>query len=227
MNFNLLRGDHISHGEPVSPTLTATGPWFIHSGVPDVLVAYGGCPLVNDFDVLAPAGTAIIEFPYPNSGDGAVISQQTINAATQTATVVLSGFSYHYIRDPSVGFPPARVEHLKDILIKFGTIVPDATGVGPGVQYANSLSNNYPNPFNPVTTIKYGIKDRAHVSLKVYNAAGQLVRTLIDEVRAPDEVKPVAWDGSNNAGQTVSSGVYFYKLVTKDFSQTKKMVLLK
>ena len=50
---------------------------------------------------------------------------------------------------------------------------------------------------------------------------------MIDEVQAPEEVKPVEWDGSNNAGQTVSSGVYFYRLVTKDFSQTKKMVLLK
>jgi flagellar hook assembly protein FlgD len=65
------------------------------------------------------------------------------------------------------------------------------------------------------------------VSLKVYNAAGQLVRTLIGEVQAPEEVKPVEWDGANNAGQTVSSGVYFYKLVTSNFSQTKKMVLLK
>ena len=223
MTFNLLDGSHIHHGEATSPILTATGTAF----VPDVLVAYGGCPLINDFDVLAPAGLALTEFPYPNSGDGAVISQQTTNAANQTATVILSGFSYHTIRDAVVDFPPARVEHLRDILIKIGTIVPDATGVEPGPQYANSLSNNYPNPFNPVTTIKYGIKERAHVSLKVYNAAGQLVRTLIDEVQAPGEVKPVEWDGGNNAGQTVSSGVYFYKLVTKNFSQTKKMVLLK
>ena len=56
---------------------------------------------------------------------------------------------------------------------------------------------------------------------------GQLVRTLIDEVQAPEEIKPVEWDGSNNAGQNVSSGVYFYRLGTKNFSQTKKMVLLK
>ena len=74
---------------------------------------------------------------------------------------------------------------------------------------------------------KYGIKERAHVSLRIYNAAGQLVRTLVDEVLAPDQVTPVEWDGSNNAGQAVSSGVYFYRLVTKNFSQTKKMVLLK
>jgi hypothetical protein len=229
MNFNLLNGDHVTHGEAVSPTLTATGASFTHLFVPDVLVVYGGCAVINDFDVLSPTGGAFTDFPYPNSGDGAVISQQTLNAAAQTATVVLSGFSYGYIRDAFVNFPPARVEHLRDILIKMGNVVPEATGVDPGMgpQYANSLFNNYPNPFNPTTTIRYTIKNRWHVSLKIYNAAGQLVRTLIDEVHAPDEVKPVEWDGRNNAGQSVSSGVYFYKLVTKNFSQTKKMVLLK
>jgi hypothetical protein len=249
MNFNLLDGDHINHGEAVSPTLTATGQAFIHSGVPDVLIAYGGCPQINDFDVLQPTGTATTAFPYPVSGDGAVISQWTTNSAATTAVVLLSGFSYHYIRDAFVDFPPARVEHLRDILLHTG-ILPEATGVDPGVgpQYTNSLGNNYPNPFNPTTTIRYTIKERgnnypnpfnptttirytikerAHVSLKIYNAAGQLVRTLIEEVQAPDEVKPVEWDGRNNAGQTVSSGVYFYKLVTKGFSQTRKTVLLK
>jgi hypothetical protein len=229
MNFNLLDGDHINHGEALSPTLTATGGMFIHSGVPDVLIAYGGCALINDFDVLQPTGTATTAFPYPNSGDGAVISQSTWwNSAGETATVVLSGFSYHTVRDAFVDFPPARVEHLRDILRYVG-VVPHATGVDPdaGPQYANSLGNNYPNPFNPTTTIRYTIKQRAQVSLKIYNAAGQLVRTLVDEVQAPDEVKPVEWDGRSNAGQSVSSGVYFYKLVTKNFSQTKKMVFLK
>jgi hypothetical protein len=117
---------------------------------------------------------------------------------------------------------------MKTILEYMGNIVPDASGVpGGGPQFANALFNAYPNPFNPTTTIKYSVKERAHVSLKVYNAAGQLIRTLVDEVQAPDQIQPVTWDGGNNAGQTVSSGVYFYKLVTKNFSQTKKMVLLK
>ena len=103
-----------------------------------------------------------------------------------------------------------------------------STGVrANGPTYANSLDYAYPNPFNPTTTIKYSIKERAHVSLKVYHAAGQLVTTLVDEVQSPDEVSPVTWHGINNTGQSVSSGVYFYKLVTKDFAKTRKMVLLK
>jgi hypothetical protein len=230
MTFNLLDGDHINHGEVVSPILTPVGASYIHHGVPDQMVAYAGCPLINDFDVLHPTGTAITEFPYPVSGDGAVISQQTTNSAAQTASVTLSGFSLHYIRDVVPAFPPVRVHALHHAMRKSGSggpFVPTGVDPGSGPQYANSLGNNYPNPFNPTTTIKYSIKERAHVSLKIYNAAGQLVRTLVEEVQAPDEVKPAQWDGRSNAGQTVSSGVYFYKLVTKNFSQTKKMLFLK
>jgi flagellar hook assembly protein FlgD len=66
------------------------------------------------------------------------------------------------------------------------------------------------------------------VSLKIYNAAGQLVRTLVDEEQAPQpEGFSAAWDGLSDHGQSVASGVYFYKLTTKEFSDTKKMVLLK
>jgi hypothetical protein len=182
--------------------------------------------------VLSVTGASNEEFAYPNAGDGAgassVISVQFTNSASATATVVLSGFSYQYIRDAAVQFPPARVVHLEQILNFMGDdLIPPTTGA-PDVDLAsNSLDDAYPNPFNPTTTIKYTIKERAHVSLKVYNAAGQLVRTLVDEVQSPDQVQPLRWDGANNAGQTVSSGVYFYKMVTKNFSQTKKMVLLK
>lgn len=229
MSFNLSASDHIQYGEAVSPTLTASGPAFIHSGVPDVFVAYGGCPGINDFDVLQPMGTAGIEFPYPTSGDGAVISQQTTNSLGETATVVLSGFGYERIRDLVSGGPPARAEHLRDILIMMGGSLDEATGVDPDETpvHANALFANYPNPFNPTTTIRYSIQASTHVSLRVYNPAGQLVRTLVDATRSPGAVQPVVWDGMNDAGQAVASGVYFYKLVTKGFAKTRKMVLLK
>jgi flagellar hook assembly protein FlgD len=66
------------------------------------------------------------------------------------------------------------------------------------------------------------------VSLKIYNAAGQLVRTLVDEEQTPMvEGLSATWDGLNDHGQSVATGVYFYKLTTTGFSDTKKMVLLK
>lgn len=228
MNFNLANGNHVSAGEPVSPLLTATGACFIHLGVPDKLVAYGGCPAVNDFDLLTPTGLAVAEFSNASTGADYVLSQITPNANSTNARVILSGFSYGYIRDDAPGFPPDRVEHLRDILLWLQNIVPEPVGVPEANPLVNKLENNFPNPFNPTTTIRYSIKDQGAVSLKVYNAAGQLVRTLVNDVQTPVEGGfRVTWDGKSNAGTQVSSGVYFYKLTAKNFSQTKKMVLLK
>ena len=79
-----------------------------------------------------------------------------------------------------------------------------------------------------MTTIEYSIRESGRVSLKVYNVAGQLVRTLVDaEQERRVEGFTARWDGRDNAGQSVSSGVYFYKLVTPAFTDTRKMVLLK
>ena len=89
------------------------------------------------------------------------------------------------------------------------------------------LDQNYPNPFNPTTTIGFTLRERSHVSLRIYNVAGQLVRTLVDEVRVPGVSHSIDWDGRNARGSSVASGVYFYRLVTKDATMTRKMVLLK
>jgi hypothetical protein len=194
---------------------------------PDTLVAYGGCPVLNDFDVIMATGGSTEEMTYSDTdGDGAVIAQTTTNAQGNPARVVLSGFSYHTIRDDRVAGNLDRAVHLRRILLFFrhiagGCDAPDKH------QYINALYQNYPNPFNPATTIKYSIKERARVSLKIYNVAGQLVRTLIDREQHPSEVRPVVWDGRNDRGNPVASGVYFYKLATKGFTSTKKMVILK
>ena len=94
------------------------------------------------------------------------------------------------------------------------------------VPKAYKLSQNFPNPFNPSTTISFDVKERGHVSLKIYNVAGQLVKTLADGVKDAKHYE-ITWDGTNNHGFKVASGVYFYKMQSKSFSQTKKMVLLK
>jgi hypothetical protein len=225
MNHTLVNGSHVAAGEPVSPLVTkATG-----SPIgPSAMYAFGGCPLINDFDVVQPTGTAAFTaMRYTGATRGAVVAQATPNSAGSTARFVLSGFAYNFIRDDAVGGPPDRVNHLRDILIWFQNPVGEPTGIDP-VAFANSLDDNYPNPFNPTTTIKYSIAERGQVSLKIYNAAGQLVRTLIDEEQAPVQGGfSKVWNGMNEQGQPVASGVYFYQLTAKNFSQTKKMVLLK
>lgn len=92
------------------------------------------------------------------------------------------------------------------------------------------LSQNYPNPFNPETKIKYTVGSRqTHpipTTLKIYNILGQLVKTLVDEAQEPGSYE-VIWDGKDEEGNEVASGIYFHQLKTEEFSQTKKMVLIR
>jgi hypothetical protein len=89
-----------------------------------------------------------------------------------------------------------------------------------------ALDQNYPNPFNPSTVIPYALKNAGHVELSVYNVLGQKVRVLVDEFQNADN-HVARWDGTDDAGKTVSSGVYFYRLDTGEFTDIKKMVLMK
>ena len=94
-----------------------------------------------------------------------------------------------------------------------------AVGVGTPDQY--DLSQNYPNPFNPETKINFSLPVKQYVSLKVYNALGELVKELVNEFREAGSYS-VTFDGSD-----LSSGVYIYRLETEDFVMNKKMTLLK
>jgi hypothetical protein len=88
-----------------------------------------------------------------------------------------------------------------------------------------AMMNNYPNPFNLSTNISFALPVDSKVSLKLYNIAGQLVKAFEGEYEAGNHT--ITWDGSNTKGETVASGIYFYKLVAGDYSATKKMVLTK
>ncbi len=89
-----------------------------------------------------------------------------------------------------------------------------------------ALLGNYPNPFNPSTTFRYGLSEPAQVSLKVYNMLGQLVRTIVDEQQFEGYHEAV-WDGRNDIGATVSSGIYIYRMNAGSFVETKRMLLVK
>jgi hypothetical protein len=88
------------------------------------------------------------------------------------------------------------------------------------------LSQNYPNPFNPTTKIEFTLAKSGFVTLQIYDVLGRKVRTLVSE-ELPSGYKSVIWDGKNDDGKDVASGVYFYQLKVGDFSEPKKMVLLK
>ncbi len=90
-----------------------------------------------------------------------------------------------------------------------------------------TLNQNFPNPFNPATTIEYGLPKSVRVSLQIFNILGQSVRTLVKDQLQQAGFYKVTWDGLNDQGQPVPSGIYFYRLSTKEFLKTRKMILLR
>jgi hypothetical protein len=147
-----------------------------------------------------------------------VITKEMVRSSGST-----SGGSYEY-RDETI-----RAN--RTYWYKLREVADDGLGAeyGPySVTYrlTNRLDQNVPNPFNPATTIRYAIAGDNPVSLTIYDVAGRKVRTLVNERQRAD-IYQVSWDGANDAGVRVASGVYFYKLVAGKFTQTKKMLLLK
>lgn len=89
-----------------------------------------------------------------------------------------------------------------------------------------SLSQNYPNPFNPSTEIIFSIAKHEKVSLTVYDVLGRKVITLVDDDLFPDEHK-IVWNGKDDSGKSVASGIYMYQLTTDNYSKVRKMILMK
>ena len=98
-------------------------------------------------------------------------------------------------------------------------------GDAEAIPNALALLQNYPNPFNPQTTIAFNLPERAFTRLIIYNALGQAVRTLVEDHLPPGEYQ-ISWEATNDFGQQLPSGIYFYELKADEISRIKKMVLL-
>jgi len=135
---------------------------------------------------------------------------------------VIAGTTYFYMlgladfSDSSGLFGPIMVSARTDVAGVAGDRLPTEYG----------LSQNYPNPFNPETTIEYQVPQASPVQMMVFNVLGQQVRTLVNEVREQGRFR-VIWDGRDEAGQPVASGIYFCHLTAGSYHQTRKMTLLK
>jgi hypothetical protein len=117
--------------------------------------------------------------------------------------------------------------------VRLGTSFQDVssqyTGVGVDEnQLVNQfkLSNNYPNPFNPVTRIDYQVPQTANINISVYNSIGQLVAILVDEIKSQGHYS-VRWNAKDQKGLQVPSGIYFARMVSNNYSKTRKLTLLK
>lgn len=113
------------------------------------------------------------------------------------------------------------------IFAKDGIAVASASGSRSSVIPSDYfLAANYPNPFNPTTTIRYGLPQASNVRLEVINLLGRHVATLVDRREKPG-YHAVVWDGRDDRGETVASGAYFYRIIAGDFVHIRKMVVMK
>ncbi|MDD4856769.1 MAG: FlgD immunoglobulin-like domain containing protein [Candidatus Krumholzibacteria bacterium] len=96
----------------------------------------------------------------------------------------------------------------------------------PGAPRSSYLSQNYPNPFNPTTSISFGLSAPGHVSLRIYDVAGRLMREIVNGDRQAGKYRET-WDGRDSNGRTVASGIYFCKLSAGSFVETRKMALMR
>ncbi len=128
---------------------------------------------------------------------------------------------YFGLYDGTVGFTPIVVPGS----IYYGV------DVGVGEQQTElpsdySLAQNFPNPFNPETKIEFELKQAGMVNIEIFNVLGQNVRTLISEYKEAGK-HSVIWNGKDNRNQIVPTGIYFYRMISGDFVQSKKMMLIR
>jgi hypothetical protein len=226
--FNTTGG--ASGGGVVNPLISGDtdAGIFVHAGVPDQFYAYGGCPIINGFDVLETAADGMRALRYPQYGGstyGAGIASTKTNPSGRTVRTMWFGFDFSLMRDNAPGSPIDRFHIVKDVLSWMQSLTNiDITATETPRAYA--LAQNYPNPFNPSTVIRYEMKEKGLVTIRIYDVSGRLVRTLSSGVKDAGRYS-VAWNGANERGAEVASGIYFYKMETDDFNLTKKMVLLR
>jgi hypothetical protein len=201
----------------------------------------GGCPVMRDYDGLSSSGSAVDVYRYKDPvsgslGDAAVVMNS--DAAGNWNTIMQS-HAWFDIRG-SFGAAPATPEPEEDLLLQIlGAVLPlecqeglDPTDVERRADSIDTprqtaLHQNVPNPFNPTTTIAFDLARDGHVRIKIFDVAGRLVRTLVDEELAAAFNRKVVWNGLGDTGERVSSGVYFYRLEADLFSSTRKMVVMR
>jgi hypothetical protein len=177
---------------------------------------------------------AVIYVEYLGTGQCVFVNFDicaSVNHTTQECEVIPSPSS----RPPTVlanGTYEGRAELLRKILEELLGLASSGQGGGgtygveqPSACYRWALAQNVPNPCVVSTTIRYEVARRAHVRIRVYNALGQVVRVLQDAPVDPG-VHEMRWDGRNDSGGRVSSGVYFYKMEAGRYQATRKMLII-
>jgi hypothetical protein len=221
-------------GNQTTPTVLAIAGNGIINQVP-TWIAFGGCPVLNRFDAIEPGAGAVrlAEFTDPGGNPGIYPYAAAVYHyhAAQDARVVMMPVDFMNLYNQPGWSPPAGYEGiaaraiiLEDVLTFFGesgssipvSVAPDAP----------LRVTQYPNPFNPATTIALDLPRAGDVSLKIYNLRGALVRTLLDERLAAGRHE-IVWNGTDDRGAAVASGVYFSEVKADGEVRVHKLALVK
>jgi hypothetical protein len=131
----------------------------------------------------------------------------------------VAGVLYYYLNQVDLDGSSSRSQIIEV------AVAPTAI-VGEALPVSTTLRQNYPNPFNPETTISFDLAEAAIVTLSVYDATGQTIRTLVPGETYQAGRYTSAWDGRDNAGVKVASGVYLYQLQTGEQTALRRMTLV-
>jgi hypothetical protein len=236
LNYDLTQAPPESAQIQLSPSAIITSAP-IPASVSDTMIVFnvGGGPLhytISDRERFGgdPSDlTWLTEDPSAgtiDAGDSAII---TVTFITNDLTPDSSYDAMIVVSSNDIAHPE------EDLIVRLTT---GSVGIGDGEDVTSSgslprafaMAQNYPNPFNPSTSIGYdvpvGREDGVQVKLEVFNVRGQLIATLVDDVKTPGSYV-VHWDGTDDAGRKTGSGIYIYRLKAGDFSATRKMVVLK
>lgn len=238
----------------IGDRVEVTGLVLEYNGVTELSIAVSDAPnadytVLNSGESVAPFAMSTAELQYddgaitePFEGAWVQLNDVTVTDVTNydflvedgsggEARISLGNMISDY--EPEVGNDIPRVEgymhfsfgtyqlYLADIIMEVG-IEDDIEALPNQVM----LHQNFPNPFNPSTAIGFSLPIKADVSLKIYNTTGQLVKTLGDRSFEAGH-HTLTWDGTNQGGEAVSSGIYFYRLKTDGFTNSKRMILMK
>jgi hypothetical protein len=160
------------------------------------------------------------------NGDGSKVQSFTADAATafgegdETIMVQFNTETFSYFSETGIGF-----SHNEDVtFINTSTTLYIDKELESVMRY--TVYPNYPNPFNPITTLRYDLPEDANVNITIYDMMGRIVNNLVSRQQNAG-YKSIQWNATNNEGQPVSAGLYLYTIQAGKFRQTKKMVLLK
>jgi hypothetical protein len=221
-------------------TAALVTPWAGNPhGFSTSFIAFGGCLGINQFDSLTPRPGAVQLHSFVNPFGGTYTPaasvwydrQQQIETESYRRVDLTFPYDFGFVYTPTgtvnTGGVASRTLLLQEVLLAFGQNTNPGTATSAGTTPRRfEVFENVPNPFNPVTSIRFAAPSEGRVSVRVYNVRGELVRTLLDGGVAAGE-HSLVWDGTDDRGAAVSSGVYLYEVSGFGQRTSKKMALLK